>query len=276
MAKEEYQKISGPVFQDDKSYESRMGLFLEWYILYYRLPHSGRVPVMEYLETKRNQLDDSKISELKKMTHSLHGIFQVTQLNNSHIRVHELFEDKEFRVNETQGELFFNKKDLFEGNLFSLLDDSLIPMRDNNVFTGNFVYHPPAVFKFLRSKIKTVRVLEKQGANKLKIREKELLKYQKDLQASERLLAKIRSKIEKSKKPEKREKLEQEYREHEREQNRIRENLNQAESIHENFKTNEMGLELRARRFELMQNLSYMSLKWERSRQIDINDIYND
>lgn len=276
VAKEEYQKLSGPLFQDDKSYESRMGLFLEWYTLYYRFPHSGKIPVMEYIEKKRNQLDDAKTSELETMTHSLHGIFQVTQLSNRYIGVHELFEDKEFRVNETQGDLFFNKKDLFEGNLFSLLGNSPFPMRDDNVFTGNFVYHPPTVFKFLRSKIKAIRAIEKEGANKLKIREKEVLKFQKDLQSSERLLAKIKGKIEKSNKPEKREKLEQEYREQEREQNGIREQLNQAETIHENFKTNEMGFELRARRFELMQNLSYMSLKWERSRQIDINDIYKD
>ncbi len=275
-AKEQYQKLSGLVFQDDKSYEPRMGLFLEWFILYYPLPGSGKVPWREYMELKRETLDDNNIADLETMSHSLHGIFQVTHISDRHTRVNELFEDKEFRVNKTEGALFFNKNDLFEGNLFSLLDDSLFPMRDDNAFTGNFVYHPPVVLKYIRSKIKTVRALEKESTNKLKILQKEVARIEKKSQSCEKILNKIKEKIGKSKKPEKRQKLEQENRENERALNSIREELQQAESELEHFKANEMGLELRARRFELMQHLSYMSLKWERSRQIDINDIYND
>ena len=32
-ARQEYQKYAGEIFDDDKSYENQMALFLEWYIL---------------------------------------------------------------------------------------------------------------------------------------------------------------------------------------------------------------------------------------------------
>lgn len=31
QAKKDYQAVSGEIFEDDKSYEARMGLFLEWF-----------------------------------------------------------------------------------------------------------------------------------------------------------------------------------------------------------------------------------------------------
>ncbi len=265
-AKADYQKLTGPIFQDDKSYEHRMGLFLEWYILNYSLPGTGQIPLKEYLDSKRSQLDSLTLSHLESMPQSLHGIFQVTQLSTSHIRVCELFEDKEFRVNQSQGNLFFNKNDLFEGHLFSL--------ENNNVFTGNFVYHPSAVYKFIRAQVKAIKAVEKEIANTFKIRQKEVKGIQKKLENSKRLIDKTADKIKKAKKPEKREKLEQEFKENEREQNQIIADLKQAEVMVEQFASGEMGIELKARRFKLMQGLSCMSLKWERSRQIDIKDIY--
>ena len=33
LAKKEYQKTTGETYEDDKSYNSRMSLFLEWYLL---------------------------------------------------------------------------------------------------------------------------------------------------------------------------------------------------------------------------------------------------
>ena len=33
IAKKEYQKTTGEIYEDDKSYNTRMVLFLEWYLL---------------------------------------------------------------------------------------------------------------------------------------------------------------------------------------------------------------------------------------------------
>ncbi len=267
-AKEEYQKFSGTVFQDDKSYEARMGLFLEWYILNYRLPLSNQIPLLEYREANRETLSPDQVTSLETLSHSLHGIFRVTQSSAQNIKVYELFEDKDYRVHDKEGKIFFNKNDLFEGNLF--LDDN------QNIFSGNFVYHSPDAFKFIKGKVKSVRAIEKESANKLKLKEKEVAAAQKKLQGCEKAVSKLAAKIEKTTKPEKREKLEQEHREKERNQNEARAELDQADKILEEFRKGEMGEILKARRFELIQQLSYMSLKWERSRQIDLHDIYSD
>ena len=41
MAKKEYQKTTGEIYEDDKSYDNRMALFLEWYIFDRISPQNG-------------------------------------------------------------------------------------------------------------------------------------------------------------------------------------------------------------------------------------------
>ena len=41
LAKKEYQKTTGETYEDDKSYNTRMSLFLEWYLLDNYKPGTG-------------------------------------------------------------------------------------------------------------------------------------------------------------------------------------------------------------------------------------------
>jgi len=72
--------------------------------------------------------------------------------------------------------------------------------------------------------------------------------------------------------------------------NKISQELNQYESLNDelaqqveafenglrDLKQNTIQTGHRDNRFRLIRRLSYMSLKWERSRQIDVRDIYQD
>ncbi|MFQ5481915.1 MAG: coiled-coil domain-containing protein [Nitrospinaceae bacterium] len=268
VGKKEYQKLSGEIFQDDKSFESRMGAFLEWYAFDRKVPGSMKTPLMNFLENKRDQLAESDQKFLESLTKSVHGIFFMTKVRDNHLRVKELFEDKDFRVNGSQKEVPFSKNDVFEGRL--------VPVDGNFYYTLNFCYHPPQTLKFIRRQVKAVREKEAKIFKQLKSQEKQLGKLEKQLASQTAKLDKVKRNLEAASTDVKRAKLSQER---DVQQDRVKEIENQvkeAASTLERFKDSEIETNLPQRRFQLMQTLSYMSLKWERSRQIDIFDIYRD
>ena len=44
-ARKEYQKLAGEIYEDDRTYETRMGLFLEWYIFDHTVPGKEKSPL---------------------------------------------------------------------------------------------------------------------------------------------------------------------------------------------------------------------------------------
>ncbi len=266
--RKQYQALSGQIFQDDKSYESRMGLFFEWFTLDRVFPETGNTPLQQFLLVAQSTGDAPTPEIVRVLSSTLHGIFQVTQARSGELRIREMFEDKEFRVKDDGTGLYFNKQDVFEGRL--------IQMENANFLTGNYVYHPTAAVKFIRSKIKLIQVKEKEDFKTLRTYEKELEVIQKNQMKNDKAVLKLVAKIEKTKKPEKRDVLEQEKLTLENNGHRIRGELEKATRQVENYKSIELGTNLRQRRFDLIQQLSYMSLKWERSRQIALTDIYKD
>ncbi|MCA9484162.1 MAG: hypothetical protein KC553_10535 [Nitrospina sp.] len=267
-AREEYQTLTGQIFQDDKSYESRMGLFFEWFTVDRKLPESGKTPLEEFLDDPQNTQDGANPGFAEIMTQTLHGIYQVTQAKPGGLRVREMFGDKEYRVMDPEGGMYFNRHDVFEGRL--------IRLQDSGFLSANFLYHPPQAVKFIKSKVKAIQAQEKEAEKEFRKMEKEQAVIQKKQAVHEKELARLVAKIEKTKKPEKRETLEQEKRDLEEEGRVLARGKYETAQRVANYKSMQLGQLLHERRFELIQKLSYMSLKWERSRQIALTDIYKD
>ena len=58
LARKEYQKYSGEIFEDDKSYEDRMALFLEWYI-FERIDLSKEQTILESIISNSKEIPAS-------------------------------------------------------------------------------------------------------------------------------------------------------------------------------------------------------------------------
>lgn len=267
-AKKEFQKISGEIFEDDKSYESRMGSFLEWFTFDRFLNESSETPLQKYLGRQRESLSPGDRELCENVSKSIHGLFILKRVKPDRVVVLELLGDKKYQVKEDQGGILFSKGDIFEARI--------IPFDDQLFFSDNFCYHPRQTTGFIKTKIKELRSLENEDFKVLKQKEKELAAVQKKYVNMSSKVEKLNIKLIKASS--------------ERQIKKINEELNPCGSLRydlaqqvaalennlENWKQETIQDKHRGHRFRLIRRLSYMSLIWERSRQIDARDIYRD
>ncbi len=267
-AKKDFQKISGEIFEDDKSFESRMGCFLEWYTFDRVTSESNLTPLLDYLQSTDPSLSPGKWELAEAVSNSIHGLFIAQKIKNDCVMVLDIFDDKKYQIQENQGSILFNPGDIFEGRI--------IPYKEQFYFTDHFCYHPKPTAGFIKSKIKNLKADEEKAL----AQENQLLR---GLVAPQKKLNKVSAKIEKLKRKLEGASNEKKILSFKEEISELATQKEQLETQISDLKTQITELrtvtiegEHRQTRFTFIRKLSYMSLKWERSRQIDIRDIYQD
>ncbi len=265
-AKTEYQKIAGQAYEDDRSYGSQMALFHEWFIFDRILPDTKITLLEKMLESQKESWDPKQYEVYEGFNENIFGIFRVKKMTAGEVTVLNLFSDEKYLVNETEGSLIFNKGDLFQGRLISF--------EGVTYFTRNFCIHPKGAFKYIESEIKSLVKAQKVGRDKWKALCKEMDSLKSDLLKNQIKLEKIKDKILKATNPEKQIKLEVERQEIESFGREIENNIDELKATQQRFEIDTFKIEFRTDQCELAHRLNYMKLKWERSRQIDLRDIY--
>ena len=130
-ARQEYQKYAGDIFDDDKSYENQMALFLEWYI-FDRIEPAHDQTVLELIlnNDKGETLDPLK--NINVFISHIHGLFIIKKIKDHSIKAINLFDNEQYNVVEPSGKLYFSKNSIFEGRLLTY--------ENSYYFTGNFFY----------------------------------------------------------------------------------------------------------------------------------------
>ena len=267
-AKKEYQKISGEIFEDDKSYEPRMGSFLEWFTFDRLLNDSPETPLQKYMNGQWESLSEEDRGLCENISKSIHGLFVLEKVKPDTVVVLELLDNKKYQVKEEQGGILFNKGDVFEARL--------IFFGDQFFFSDNFCYHPKQTTGFIKTKIKELRVNEKNDYKTLGQKEKDLQVVQKKHGKVIAKRNKLKMKLEKASAENKINKISQELNQYESLNDELAQQVEALENGLRDLKQNTIQTGHRDNRFRLIRRLSYMSLKWERSRQIDVRDIYQD
>lgn len=265
-AKKNFQKISGEIFEDDKSFESRMGSFLEWYTFDRVSPKSMLTPLQQYLQNRSTPPENRELAEA--ISKGSHGLFVAKKIKNDSVMVVDLMDSEKYQVLENQGSILFNSDDLFEGRL--------IPYKGHYYFTDHFCYHPKPTVGFILSKIKDLKVKEKEALAKEKRLQKEILSPQKSLKKVNAKLEKINGKLAGATKEKKIQSLKEDIQKLENQKTQLESQISDIANQLTRLRTEVIEGEHRENRFNLIRRLSYMSLKWERSRQIDVRDIYQD
>ena len=113
-ARQEYQKYAGGIFDDDKSYENQMALFLEWYIFDRIEPAHGQT-VLELIinDGKGETLDPLK--NINEFISHIHGLFIIKKIKDHSIKAINLFDNEQYNVVEPSGKLYFSKNSIFPG-----------------------------------------------------------------------------------------------------------------------------------------------------------------
>jgi hypothetical protein len=266
LAKQEYQKTTGGIYEDDKSYNSRMALFLEWYLLDQYAPGTHKTVLENIIEENPSSLAQEHLELYKDITNNILAIFEVKKVRDHSVIVLDLFTDEKYQVDEEDSKLVFRKNDLLQGRI--------IPHQEKYYFSGHFCFHPVKTQRYLKSEAKNIYLIRKIWIKELNQLEKDLLKVQKSQIKNSKLIEKVKAKIGRTDISARLEHLRNELSELEQKKEQIIEGIQQIEVGIRHLKVDKMMLEGRRLTSELINKFAYMNLKWERSRQIDITDIY--
>ncbi len=260
-SKEEFLGINGAIFEDDKSYDARMGSFLEWFVL-----EKGNQ--LREISVEINQLTPEEREIYANLEQGIHSLFLLKKIRSQSVVVLELFGDKKYEVQEEDGKFYFNKGDVFEGRLFS--------HQKQYYFTDNFCHHPKETADYIFSKVKVIRGQEAENFKTLKQMTKERDALKKKIDGLNRNIESLQIKREKAANDSKKEKLQAKINPLNSEKTQLEVEFYEKDNRIADFEENEIRVGQRSRRLDLIRRLSYMSLKWERYHNVDIRDIYKD
>ena len=265
-AKKTYQMETGTIYEDDKSYNSRMALFLEWYLFNKYAPNSSKTVLQALLENNSEEFNNDKLNIYKSISESIQSLFLIQKVNDGSVKAINLFTDEIYLIQEKDSLLIFRKNDIFQGRI--------IYFQNHFRFTGNFCFHPKKTHKYIKSEINLIAKKLNQYKKDLAKTEKTLLKAKTKLNQHELDIGKLNKKLQNNYSENKIAKLNQKLKllaEEKGAQIRtIQELTNQVSFIKNDKIKLEGGKQINA----LINHLAYKKLKWERSRQIDISDIY--
>ena len=135
-AKADYFTRTGEVFEDDRSFESRMASFLEFYLFDFVLPQPCVTPAQLFADQNLAVLTGGPRSTVAAFVRTNHSLYEVLQVSDQGVRVRDLFTEKEAHVHERRTLAGLSKGDLIEARL--------IPLDGRPLFSQAFCYHPRA------------------------------------------------------------------------------------------------------------------------------------
>ena len=264
-ARQEYQKYAGDIFDDDKSYENQMALFLEWYIFDRIEPAHGQTVLELIINNGKGETLDP-LKNINVFTSHIHGLFIIKKIKEHSIKAINLFDNKQYDVVEPSGKLYFSKNSIFEGRILTY--------ENSYYFTGNFCFHPEGSKKFIKSEIKKIFSLQKINVKELKLQNIKLKDENKKLNKTISRIEKLQEKIKRLDSEKKILKIKNDLSELESIKKKQEENYSLLKQKINIFSHEKIIRERQSIQTRLMLKLSSMRLLLERSRNIEVKDIY--
>ena len=144
-ARAEFFRLTGEVFEDDRTFEMRMACFLDYYVFDHRSPATKHTAAEE-LHAAKLKAGAPEASSVEAFTRTLHGLFEVRKLGPGFVRLRELFSGADHDVTERRTLAGLQKGDILEARL--------IPMGDGVVFSPAFCFHPREAVKAIKREVK--------------------------------------------------------------------------------------------------------------------------
>ncbi len=133
-AKADYFAHTGEVFEDDRSFESRMASFLEYYLFDWVLPAEGITSAQLFLDQALAAASPLEGEAMLGFVRTLHSLFEVVELTAAGVHVRDLFTNKVYEVHERRTLAGLGRGDLLEARL--------VPLGARRLFSQSFCYHP--------------------------------------------------------------------------------------------------------------------------------------
>jgi hypothetical protein len=265
-AKKAYQKETGEIYEDDNSYNSRMALFLEWYLFDDYIVEKSQTPLEILIKENPDAWNSDKLEIYKSITESIQGVFLVKKIKDETVKVSNLFTDESYLVKEKDSRLIFRKGDIFQGRL--------IYFQEQFHFTGNFCFHPEKTHKYIKQEVKIINKAQAGDRKDLVKLKKLLLKENNNLGNQESEIEKLNEKIKNTESESKVKNLNQKLSLINEKKTSLKKTIQDLEGKVFILEHDKIRIEGNKHINKLINKLAYMNLKLERSRQIEISDIY--
>jgi hypothetical protein len=144
-ARSEFFRLTGEVFEDDRTFEMRMASFLDYYVFDHRSPQSGQTAAEE-LQAAKLKAGAPEAALVEAFTRTLHGLFEVRKLGPGFVRLRELFSGRDHDVTERRSLAGLQRGDVLEARL--------IPAGDGLMFSPAFCFHPREAVKAIKREVK--------------------------------------------------------------------------------------------------------------------------
>jgi hypothetical protein len=243
-----------------------MALFLEWYLFDNYITEKLQSPLEILIKENLLSLSTERLENYKNFTKSIQGLFIVKKIKNETIKVINLFTDETYLVQEKDSGLFFRKNDIFQGRL--------IFFQEQFHFTGNFCFHPEKTHKYVKQEVKLINKAQSWDRKDLVKAKINLLKEKNKLKKKEAEIEEINNKLNNADSENKITKLNQKLSLLIEEKNNFNRIIKDMEINLYTLEHNKIRIEGNKQTNKLINKLAYMNLRLERSRQIEISDIY--
>jgi hypothetical protein len=265
-ARNEYKNNAGNVYEDDKSYESKIALFLDWYIFSRIDLKSNKTILEKIIDRDKEILSTNLLKAFEGFTKNIHGIFVAKKIKEHSALVINLFDNKKYEVVEPIEKFYFSKNELFEGRLLNF----------DNVycFTGNYCFHPKDSHKYIQQEVEKIYSKHQINEKELKSKTSKLIIINKSLQKTIKQSNKIKDKISNSSSESRKSAFQNELSILEVNQTELKESYLLLENEISIFTNEKIITEKKTNETAIIHKISCMHLIWERSRNIDIKDIY--
>ena len=265
-AKKTYQKETGEIYEDDISYNSRMSLFLEWYLFDDYNVEKTQTPLETLIEENPDAWSSDELEIYKSITKSIQGLFIVKKIKDETVKVVNLFADETYLAQEKDSRLIFRKNDIFQGRL--------IFFQNKFHFTGHYCFHSGKTHKYIKQEVQVINNAQAGDRKDLIKLKKMLIKENKILKRKEAEIEKLNKKITATESENKIAKFNQKLSLLIEEKNSFSIAIQDLENSAFTLERDKIRVEGNKQINKLINKLAYMNLKLERSRQIEITDIY--
>lgn len=144
-ARAEFFRLTGEVFEDDRTFEMRMASFLDYYVFDHRSGTTQKTAAEELYAAKL-KASATEAAVVEAFTRTRHGLFEVRKVGPGFVRLRELFSGADHDVTERRTLAGLQKGDILEARL--------IPRGEALVFSPAFCFHPREAAKAIKREVK--------------------------------------------------------------------------------------------------------------------------
>ncbi|MCB9026164.1 MAG: hypothetical protein H6625_07610 [Bdellovibrionaceae bacterium] len=147
-AKNEFHRSVGIFDEESIDLESKINLFMDWYI-FHRILKSEQVPPIKLI-SRGEEYKVQKGNEvlIKNMCASRYSLFEFSKVKDEDVYVKDLFSNYNIVLKKSPFILGFSKNEIFSARLF--------PYEDSFVFSKAFCIHPEQATKYILKEVKKI------------------------------------------------------------------------------------------------------------------------